>query len=209
MLLYYITDRSQFPGDEPTRRAQLLERISAAARAGVDYIQPREKDLAARDLESLARAAMQRLAGTPTRLLINSRSDVAIAAGAHGVHLRADDISPAGARRIFAVAGIAQPVIAVSCHTADEVRRAHVEGADLVVFGPVFEKSGGQGVGLDRLRQACTAAGPMPVLALGGVTAENAAECVHAGAAGVAGIRLFQGDDVVRSVAALRSSAQR
>lgn len=200
LLLYYITGRAEFSGD----LAVLLDRIAAAAHAGVDYIQLREKDLSARALESFARAARQCVEGTRTKLLINSRTDVAIAAGAHGVHLPANDLSPADARRIFTSAGIAQPVIATSCHTVDEVGRAHAEGADFVVFGPVFEKGGKAGVGLERLRAACSAA-PLPVLALGGVTTGNAAECLRAGAAGLAGIRLFQEGDLKRTLEVLRS----
>ena len=104
MLLYYIGDRTQFSGPESVRRERLLEKIAEAARCGVDYIQLREKDLPARQLEALAGAAVRvieenglRKTGTReagTCLLINSRSDVAFAAGAGGVHLRSDDISP-------------------------------------------------------------------------------------------------------------------
>src|SRR5208283_2413423 len=101
-LLYYITDRSQFRGDENARRRALLAKVGEAARAGVDYIQLREKDLGARELEMLARDALSAVRNsTPlrtenrelrTRLLINSRTDVALAAGADGVHLRSGDI---------------------------------------------------------------------------------------------------------------------
>ena len=101
MLLYYITDRTQFPGDETSRRRQLLDKIAEAARCGVDYVQLREKDLSARELESLAREAVQRTRETGTALLINSRTDVAIAVGAAGVHLRGDDISPDVVRDIW------------------------------------------------------------------------------------------------------------
>src|SRR5262245_48334885 len=96
LLLYYITDRAQFPGDEPGRTKQLLDKITEAARSGVDYIQLREKDLSSRHLEQLARAATQRVcaSGSKSRLLINSRSDVALAVGARGVHLQSRDISP-------------------------------------------------------------------------------------------------------------------
>jgi len=200
VLLYYITDRRQFPGPEPRRRELLLARISEAARAGVDYIQLREKDLPGRELEALAREAVRivRCANQQTRLLINSRSDVAIASGADGVHLPSSDI-PASAGRAVWSAVLARTskletgslVIAVSCHTAEEVRRAEAEGADLAVFGPVFEKAGTPlHAGVDALHCACQ--GHMPVLAIGGITLENAHACIEAGAAGVAAIRLFQ-----------------
>ena len=206
MILYYITDRAQFAGAEPKRRAQLLEKIEDAARAGVDYIQLRERDLTARELEHLARAAMERVAKSPkTKLLINSRIDVAIAVGADGVHLRADDINAGDARAVFGMAtgyGGRNPVIAVSCHSASEVALAESFGADFAVLGPVFEKQGSArgGLGLAEVERACrrpaAAAPPMPVLPLGGVTAANAASCLAAGAAGVAAIRLFQQCDI-------------
>src|ERR1700724_1350794 len=102
-LLYYITGRSQFPGDEGARRRALLAKVAEAARAGIDYIQLREKDLSARELETLARqvVAAVRENSPSTRLLINSRTDVALAAGADGVHLRADDVEPHEVRRVL------------------------------------------------------------------------------------------------------------
>lgn len=225
MLLYYITDRSQFPGSEAERRARLLDRIAEAARAGVDFIQLREKDLSARDLESLSRDAISRLLletrnqKLATRLLINSRLDIALATGAAGVHLTSTDISASEARAVCDKAGLEHPVIAVSCHSADDVRRAESHGADFVVFGPIFEKSGSPGVGLEALRQACAAplrprslegagSSSLPVLALGGVTLANARSCRDAGASGIAAIRLFQSGDLAQVVAALRASCE-
>ena len=227
MLLYYITDRHQFPGSEKDRQRRLLKKISEAARGGVDYIQLREKDLSARQLLRLAeeaRGTIADVAGSTfatngsqraTRLLINSRADVALAAGADGVHLRSDDLSAAEARAIWRQASAAgNPqlakrnfLIASSCHRADDVRRAQVDGADFAVFAPVFEKAGQAGIGLAALRDAC--ATPfntvrIPVLALGGVTLENARACVEAGASGIAGIRLFQENDVAEVAARLR-----
>ncbi|HZR30110.1 MAG TPA: thiamine phosphate synthase, partial [Terriglobales bacterium] len=106
MLLYYITDRSQFPGSASEKRKRLLTTAIASARAGIDLIQLREKDLSVREIEAFVREMMQELKKFPqTRLLVNSRPDVAIAAGAHGVHLPANDISASEARVIFAKAG--------------------------------------------------------------------------------------------------------
>jgi thiamine-phosphate pyrophosphorylase len=219
-LLYYITDRSQFAGDESARRRALLDKISSAARAGVDYVQLREKDLNTKDLEQLAHEAVSALRklGTSrwqvkTRLLINGRADVAMVSGADGVHLRSDDISPSTVRSIWAEANASalqpesrKPVIAVSCHTAAEVKRAAAEGADFVVFAPVFEKSDCRdqlAAGLAALNEACKA--KIPVLALGGVTWQNAGSCLEAGAAGVAGIRLFQKHMIREGVRVLRA----
>ncbi|MGI9100809.1 MAG: thiamine phosphate synthase [Terriglobales bacterium] len=227
MLLYYITDRRQFTGSEAQRRLALLAKIAEAARAGVDFIQLREKDLPAAPLEILANQAVRavreaapavRGSGLSTRLLINSRIDVALACGADGVHLRGDDISAGDARAIFDKAGVPHPLIAVSCHTAEQVRLAESHGADLAVFGPVFGKGAQPGVGLEALRAACRGAKAvstpepsrppgMPVLALGGVTLPKAHACLEAGAAGVAGIRLFQENDIHEIVSRLRSQS--
>lgn len=203
MLLYYLTDRRQFPGDEGERRRRFIQKVSEAARNGVDYIQLREKDLSSRELEQLARDAMGCIAGTTAKLLINSRSDVALVVGAHGVHLRSNDIAPEDVRKVWREAGAGTvPIVAVSCHVEREVMAAKQSGADFVVFGPVFEKSQQLVTGFDALRSVCRH--QIPVLALGGVTRENARSCVEGGAAGVAGIRLFQQGSVADLVEKLR-----
>lgn len=234
MLLYYITDRKQFPGEAAEQRRRLMDKIAEAARWGVEFIQLREKDLSARELERLARDAVRvmndnlpRSAGQAiTRLLINSRLDVALAAGADGVHLPANDMTAAEARAIWdksvTITGRprGQAIVGVSCHSSAEVHRAHADDADLVVFAPVFEKviagKGQRGTGLEALRDACEtgtrAAGrankrEFPVFALGGVTLENARQCIAAGAAGVAGIRLFQENEMETVVERLKSSS--
>ncbi len=250
MLLYYITDRRQFEGSPAEQRDRLLAKIAEAARAGVDLIQLRERDLSARELYQLATEAMRIVRETrnvtrETRFLINSRLDVALACGADGVHLRGNDFSASDARAIWAkastqVAMAPSPVrnakretrnisdnwqlttstflFGVSCHSDTDILSAEAHGADFVVYAPVFEKqgTGTQAVGLEGLRRACGRiathdkkveagfASGMPILALGGVTLENARECVAAGAAGIAGIRLFQGHDVAEIVGALR-----
>ncbi len=223
MVFYYITDRRQFPGGEGEQRARLLAKIAEASRAGVDLIQLREKDLLPRELETLAREAVAAIRHNSvpqrTRLLINSRTDVAIAAEADGVHLRSDDIAASEARVIFSKAGVRAPVIGVSCHTVAEVRLAESHGADFAVLGPVFEKSGTPGQGLASLREACgqvpargieaaVPAGQMPVLALGGVTLENATACLAAGASGMAAIRLFQQNEIARVMEKIKSTTE-
>lgn len=214
MLLYYITDRKQFPGDESQRRALLLKKIADATRSGADYIQLREKDLSGREFEKLARDAVrviQKNSGSTaisTRLLINSRTDIALTAGAAGVHLPSNYVSPEEARNIWRMSGDSapqDPTIVVSCHTPDEVKQAQADGADFVVFAPVFEKRAlpsALPAGLHALSHACRH--EIPVLALGGVTAENARACIAAGAAGIAGIRLFQENEIAEVVQALR-----
>ena len=228
MLLYYIGDRTQFSGPESVRRQRLLEKIAEAARCGVDYVQLREKDLPARQLEALAGEAVRVIAENGLRktgkrepgtcLLINSRSDVAFAAGASGVHLRSDDISPSEVRRIWnrgarpaatslPARAIPPPhaTVVVSCHTAREAARAAEQGADFAAVAPVFEKRDSPlkfPEGLETLRQACRH--QIPVFALGGVTLANVAICRDAGAAGIAAIRLFQDNDIGEVVRRLR-----
>ena len=215
-LLYYITDRTAFPGDESARRRRLLEKISEAARAGVDYIQLREKDLPSRELEAVGREAVARIAKVrseireiKTRLLINSRTDVALVVGADGVHLRSDDISAQEVRAIWeksAAASKRDPLIAVSCHTPSEGGQATRHGATFAVFGPVFEKKDAPTAvssGLMILKQACQQT--IPVFALGGITLKNARFCLDAGAAGVAAIRLFQENNIAEVVRQLRN----
>lgn len=211
LLLCYITDRSQFPGGPADQERRLLEKVAECGAAAVDFIQLREKDLSARHLEELARKTAAALpAGSKTQLLINSRTDVALASGAHGVHLPANDLLASDVRGIMVRAGGTAPVIGVSTHSLVEVAQAEAHGADFAVFGPVFEKDG-QPVprGFEQLRQACHRphidGAPMPVLALGGITLENARECFVAGAAGIAAIRLFQQNAVEPVVGRLRS----
>jgi thiamine-phosphate pyrophosphorylase len=218
-LLYYITDRTAFAGDESTRRHRLLEKIAEAVRAGVDYIQLREKDLSTRQLEALARAAAEvahRVSSEnregKTALLINSRTDLALAAHADGVHLRSEDISPQEVREIWSRSPQAdtsvrqEPIIGVSCHSSAAVGRAAAAAASFAVFAPVFEKKNApcaRPTGLAELEEACNAS--IPVLALGGVTVSNALSCLKAGAAGIAAIRLFQETHVASVAETLRN----
>lgn len=240
--LYYITDRTQFPGNRMEQERRLLEKIAECAAAGVEMIQLREKDLSVRALEELAQKAMAALDASRTRLLINSRTDVALACGAHGVHLRAHDLPASEVRAVFfqvtpfqvtpfqvasfqatpfqatnaervpaTVQAGAIPVIGVSAHSVAEVASAEAHGADFAVFAPVFEKEGEtKREGLEQLRLIChraeAAQPPMPVLALGGITMENAQRCLEAGAAGIAAIRLFQQGKVDAVVKKLRET---
>jgi thiamine-phosphate pyrophosphorylase len=208
--LYYITDRRQFAGGAQEQEERLLAKIAECVAAGVEYIQLREKDLEARELENLAHKAMAAIEGSRTKLLINARTDVALACGAHGVHLPANAIAPSEVRSIFVRAGRSEPVIGVSAHSNSEVASAESHGASFAVFGPVFEKKGSANrEGLEQLREIChrteAAQPPMPVWALGGITLENAGLCAGAGAAGIAAIRLFQQNDVHAVVKKLRA----
>jgi thiamine-phosphate pyrophosphorylase len=173
-----------------------IARAAEAFAAGVDFVQLRAKELDARELLRLAQEAAR--AKGPGKLLINDRLDVALTRGvgeskaltldgADGVHLPSNR-PPVSAYRSVAPKGF---VISVACHTPAEVERAAAEGADLAVLAPIFPTPGkGPPIGLGALEQAVRAG--IPVLALGGITRENAVLCRDAGAAGIAAIRLFE-----------------
>jgi thiamine-phosphate pyrophosphorylase len=178
MKRYYITDRKALGGFRP-----LLEVIRDQLHLGVDIIQIREKDLSARELFEFALTVLEvrdheLRKRVPTKILLNSRADVALATGADGVHLPADAPQQT-------LPGL---LVGRSCHTLADVKAAK---ADFVTYGPIFETPGkGPPLGLDTLKAACKLG--KPVYALGGVDWDNAQACMHAGAEGIAGIRLFQ-----------------
>lgn len=213
MLLYAITNRRLLEGEDAEQRRQLVELAAGWARGGVDYIQIREKDLPLGELQALAAQMVEAVRGTggTTRVLVNGPAQVAFDAGADGIHLPAARPAPGAvndalsglqatavraAHQVYDRAG-REAVVSAACHSAEEIRLA--AGASLLLFSPVFEKVTAEGVtrgqGLAALRTAVEQAGAVPVCALGGVTEKNAAACVQAGAAGVAAIRLFLGDE--------------
>ena len=216
MQLYAITNRRLWPGGERECYAALLRQAAQWVAGGVNYIQLREKDLPAPALEDLAGALVQArdAASLPprrTRILINVEFvdkdpeearrgwEIAARAGADGVHLPSSLWLAARELRSASWSGPEAPLVSVACHSAEQARRASQAGASLALFAPVFEKPlGGDqalgGVGLPALQAACEAAGAIPIFALGGVSIANASQCVAAGAAGVAGIRLFAGE---------------
>jgi thiamine-phosphate pyrophosphorylase len=182
-----ITDRRRLASGDGEA---LVRRVAAAARAGVQLVQLRERDLDGRPLWQLAAACVGAVRGTPARVLVNDRLDVAIAAGAHGVHLRGDSMAAARVRRLVP-AGF---LIGRSIHSLAEARDAAQEGAvDYLIFGTMFPTSAKPGAtpqGLEALAQVA-AATTIPVLAVGGITRDTAGRLAAAGAAGVAAIGLF------------------
>ena len=165
----------------------LVDNIARRLAEGITMVQLREKDLSVRELLALARQVRALPNPLGAKILVNDRLDVALAAGLDGVHLRGDAPAPSDLR-----AGLPSGfLVGVSCHSVDDVRRA--ESADFVVLGPAYESFSKPGygpvIGLEGLRAASQLA---PVYALGGITAENASDCIAAGAVGVAAITLFQ-----------------
>jgi len=189
-----VTDRRSFGADD--RVAQTIAKIEAAMAAGVDWVQIREKDLPGRELFELARTAVDAAAARRALVFVNDRVDVALAAGAAGVHLGGESLRPMDAirwcREGNAPTGFR---VGISCHSIEDVGEAERTGADYVFFGPIFDtpakRKFGAPLGIAKLAEACRAA-RIPVIAIGGVDASNAAECIRAGAAGVAAIRMFQ-----------------
>jgi thiamine-phosphate pyrophosphorylase len=177
-----VTDRHQ------TRGRPLVQVVEAALQGGVDLVQLREKDLPTRELAALATALRSITRRHGARLLINDRIDVAIAVEADGVHLPASSFSVEDARQLLGPGR----TIGVSTHSPAEAAAAARAGADFVVFGPVFEtpskQTYGPPAGLERL-SAAVEASEIPVLAIGGVTADRIPDVVSCGAAGVAVVR--------------------
>lgn len=201
-ILYLITrgtTTEQTTRDAP-EFADILNQISAAVAAGVDLVQIREKELSTRVLVDLVAAAAELTRGTNTRLLVNDRADVAAGAGGDGVHLTTRSLDATIIRQTFGE----NLLIGVSTHTASEARAARDQGADFIVFGPAFETESkirfGSPVGLQRLTEVVRSLPKFPVLALGGISLQNAADCLMAGAAGIAGISIFDRPDGIAEV---------
>lgn len=204
IIVCYVTDRKSLARTlAETRAPKILKNIRWALDAGVDWIQVRENDLPARELLELARQAVQTAADCggntppPARVVINDRLDVAVAAGAHGVHLGHESAAPREVVRWCRAgntpAGFA---IGVSCHSLEEVHEAENAGVDYIFFGPIFatpsKKEFGAPQGIQKLAEVCRAVPRIEVIAIGGISAENAASCIRSGASGIAAIRMFQ-----------------
>ena len=185
-LTYLITRGEATPAAFRDNKSEIFETVRSAVDDGVSMIQIREKNLPARLLFELAVDAATITKGSNTKLLINDRPDIAVAARADGVHLPSDslpvDVIRAKFPRIF--------IIGVSTHSIDEVRHAQMYGADFAVFGPVFETPGkGPAAGLEELREVVSAAAAFPIIALGGIDESNFRAALKNGAAGIAAIR--------------------
>jgi thiamine-phosphate pyrophosphorylase len=175
MIRCYVTDR---------RQGDLLANVVRAVASGVDMIQVREKDLAALDLLDLVCRIRDAAAGSPSKVLVNGRLDVALIAGIDGVHLPGDGLPASRVRPHVRTLG-------VSCRSTEEATQAERDGVDYIIFGPVFETPGKKAVGIDALRRVVQAVN-IPVLAIGGITPENTQAVAETGASGIAAIRMFQ-----------------
>jgi thiamine-phosphate pyrophosphorylase len=199
--VYPITDRTRLAN--PSRLQELNNHIRHLVDAGVDLIQIRERDLSARSILEVANVAADVAAGSAA-VLINDRADLAAAAGV-GVHLTTRSLDAKIVRRLFA-----DMLIGVSTHNLREASAAQDAGADFIVFGPLFDTSSkrqyGPPVGLKTLEDVAAKV-ELPILGLGGISLENCARVIDAGAAGIAGISLFaESDDLAATVLAVRQT---
>jgi thiamine-phosphate pyrophosphorylase len=215
-ILCYVTDRKNLSaGTLSANTAALAEKIAKLAAAGVDWVQIREKDLPGRELAAVVRQALRRTSAQAetdsrsTRILVNDRVDVALTEGAAGVHLGENSLPVYETKRLVRASVSGRDfLVGVSCHSPESAKSAATSGADYVFFGPIFatpsKAAFGEPQGVARLTAICGSL-TIPVLAIGGMTLENASTCLRAGAAGIAAIRLFQdAPDPAAVVQALR-----
>lgn len=196
-LTYLITEGDTDSGNFRLNKRKILERVRWAAEELVSLIQIREKNLPSLLLFDLAGAAAKITGETDTRLLINGRADIALAAGADGVHLPADGLSAAVVRQRFP----SDFLIGVSTHSVEEALAAKATGADFITFGPVFESPGkGTPQGLEALNCVCRFLDPFPVIALGGIDESNYANVLERGASGFAAIRFLNDQNKLRKL---------
>ena len=188
-LTYLITSGETTADTAPTSSdfSNILQLVAAAANAGIDLFQIREKRLKTRVLFELVSRAAVICGNSSMKLLVNDRADVAVAAGANGVHLTAQSLGADVVREGFGT----DLLIGVSTHSEADIRRARASGADFVLFGPIYDTGDKAGVGVGALCSAVNASADLPVIALGGITIERVAECLATGASGVAAIRMF------------------
>jgi thiamine-phosphate pyrophosphorylase len=204
-ILCYVTDRKGLASADDNHIEALLKRVAIAAAAGVDWIQIREKDLSGKELSSFIGAAVAQTKqinerdGTLTRIIVNERLDVALSEDSGGVHLGERSLPVQDVRDWLAarsdVAGRDKFLVGVSCHSVHAAVKAARAGADYIFFGPVFATASkaqfGAPQGVERLAEVCSSV-TVPVLAIGGISVDNASDCFATGAAGIAAIRLFQ-----------------
>ncbi|HKO99211.1 MAG TPA: thiamine phosphate synthase [Pyrinomonadaceae bacterium] len=191
--IYLITSGQTKPDSTTSSEAftDILNLIEAAVAAGINLVQIREKQLPAKVLYELTVAAVRIVNGSSTLLLVNDRADIAVGAGAHGVHLTSESIEAGVIRTTFGP----ELLIGVSTHSLEQASAAQQQGADFVVLGPIFETSSklkyGAPLGLETLRRVSAQLSGFPVLAIGGINSGNALDCVRSGASGIAAISML------------------
>jgi thiamine-phosphate pyrophosphorylase len=211
-ILYLITRGATTDATTPDSQEfrAVLDQVSAAVAAGVQLIQIREKQLTAQVLFELAVRAVAIARRSSTRILINDRADIAFGSGADGVHLTTRSLAPDVVRKAFG----AKILIGVSTHSLIEALEVRRDGADFVVFGPIFPSPSklkyGLPLGPESLLDVVRESVSFPVIALGGISLDNVQECLSAGASGIAGISLFgEPASLAGTVQAIKEIARR
>lgn len=198
-IIYLITKGDATPANFDDASRQILDIVSVAVEEKIPLVQIREKHLTAKLLFELTTKVIKITKGSVTRVLVNDRADIAVAARADGVHLTSRSLSAEVIRNTFG----GEFIIGVSTHNIDEAKTAVAGGANLIVFGPVFETPNkGEAVGLSALKDVCDKLDPFPVIVLGGVDKGNYRDALDAGAKGFAAIRSLNEPDKLRAISA-------
>ena len=184
-LTYLITKGELTPENFEQKSSEVLETVKAAAAATISMVQIREKLITSKQLFALSKVCMTTVAGSATKLIVNGRPDIAAAAWVHGVHLPEDGLPVKAVRRIFPPPFL----VGASVHGLETARSAKSEGADFVVFGPIFESGAKKGRGVAELAYLSSELGEFPVIAVGGMDENNRDDVLRAGAVGYAAIR--------------------
>ena len=191
--VYLITDGTATEENYPQKETEILELVRAASESEISFVQIREKNLSARKVFQLASKAVSVAVNSNTKIFVNDRADIALAAKADGVHLTAKSLSAAAIRAHFP----AELIVGVSAHSIAEAEKAKSEGADFATFSPVYASPGkGAPQGIEALREVCKRLKPFPVIALGGIDRTNYESVLACGASGFAAIRFL--NDVER-----------
>jgi len=197
--IYLITDGTTTAEDFTEKKLQILKLIKTAVEAKISLIQIREKRLAARLVFEIVSEAASFTRHTNTKILVNDRADIALAANADGVHLTRTSLSAATIRRSFP----RDFIVGVSAHTLEKAEIAKRHGANFVTFSPIFSSLGkGEPQGIKKLKEVCERLKPFPVVALGGIDETNFAEVLEAGASGFAAIRFLNKEQNLKKIAA-------
>jgi thiamine-phosphate pyrophosphorylase len=198
-LIYLITGGAATAENFAGKKTKILELIHAAVQTKISLIQIREKRLPARMLYELVAAAENVTRKTGVKLLVNDRADIALAAGADGVHLARRSLSADIIKRIFPK----NFIVGASAHTIEKAEAARRQGADFITFSPIYSSPGkGEPQGIEKLREVCEHLKPFPVIALGGVDPTNYQEVLEAGASGFAAIRFLSDEKNLRRLSA-------
>ncbi len=196
-ITYLITNGEAIAENFFEKKTEILKLVRAAVESNISLIQIREKNLPARLVLSLAADAVKLTRNSRTKILVNDRADIALAANADGVHLTASSVSAETVRRNFPK----KFIVGVSAHTIEEVEKAKARGANFATFSPIFSAPGkGEPHGLEKLREVCRKLKPFPVIALGGVDENNYKQILENGASGFAAIRFLNNQENLRKL---------